>query len=282
LRFIKISDMHTGVILEFLNMGGGEIMLILGVVLLLFGGKKLPELARGLGKGIRDFKDASEGVKREIHRNINAMDIDDDLKAENEKYEQQHPPVNTPTLEEQMYPTAAASINLTKSSDTEEVEIPASESPSEVAAEAPLSATETTEAPASSVASASETAVEKTSSDADESDLAKARPAPAPLGTPIAAYSATAAAAKANAAPAVETVTPETASAATEVSGSETVETAKAQNAPATSAPATAKTNEAPAAPKAAATETAASSAPAVETITPDTDKTVPSETDKK
>ncbi|MBB6501489.1 twin-arginine translocase TatA/TatE family subunit [Pedobacter cryoconitis] len=73
--------MYTGVVLEFLNMGGSEIMLILAVVLLLFGGKKLPELARGLGKGIRDFKDASEGVKREIHRNINSMDIDDEIKS---------------------------------------------------------------------------------------------------------------------------------------------------------------------------------------------------------
>ncbi len=74
--------MYPGTIAEFLNMGGGEITLILVVVLLLFGGKKLPELARGLGKGIRDFKDASEGVKREIHRNINAMDIDDEDKTE--------------------------------------------------------------------------------------------------------------------------------------------------------------------------------------------------------
>jgi TatA/E family protein of Tat protein translocase len=73
--------MYTGTLLEFLNMGGGEIMVILVVVLLLFGGKKLPELARGLGKGIRDFKDASEGVKREIHRNINAVDIVDDVKS---------------------------------------------------------------------------------------------------------------------------------------------------------------------------------------------------------
>lgn len=55
----------------FLNMGTPEIMLIMFAVLLLFGGKKLPELARGLGKGIREFKDASDGVKREIHKNIN-------------------------------------------------------------------------------------------------------------------------------------------------------------------------------------------------------------------
>lgn len=75
--------MYNTPLLEFLNMGGGEIMLIVIAILLLFGGKKLPELARGLGKGIREFKDASEGVKREIHRNINAVDIDEeDRKAE--------------------------------------------------------------------------------------------------------------------------------------------------------------------------------------------------------
>ncbi|SMC79893.1 Sec-independent protein translocase subunit TatA/TatB [Pedobacter nyackensis] len=71
--------MYTGTLVEFLNMGGGEIMLILAVVLLLFGGKKLPELARGLGKGLRDFKDASEGVKREIHRNINSVGVTDEI-----------------------------------------------------------------------------------------------------------------------------------------------------------------------------------------------------------
>jgi len=70
-------------VLLFLNIGTPELILILGVVLLLFGGKKMPELARGLGKGIREFKDASEGVKREIHRNINAVndDLDVDLNS---------------------------------------------------------------------------------------------------------------------------------------------------------------------------------------------------------
>jgi sec-independent protein translocase protein TatA len=42
-------------------MGVKEILLILAVVLLLFGGKKIPELMRGMGKGIREFKDASKG-----------------------------------------------------------------------------------------------------------------------------------------------------------------------------------------------------------------------------
>jgi len=39
----------------------GEIILILAVVLLLFGGRKIPELMRGLGQGIKEFKDASKG-----------------------------------------------------------------------------------------------------------------------------------------------------------------------------------------------------------------------------
>jgi len=115
--------MYTIPVLEFLNMGGGEIMLILAVVLLLFGGKKLPELARGLGKGIRDFKDASEGVKREIHRNINAVDLDVDLNAPTSTdYAATTEKPATPTLEEQMYPSAAVSkepINLTKDVEPE-------------------------------------------------------------------------------------------------------------------------------------------------------------------
>jgi sec-independent protein translocase protein TatA len=54
----------------FFEFTPAEIALILFVTLLLFGGDKLPDLARGLGKGIRDFKDASEGVKREISNQI--------------------------------------------------------------------------------------------------------------------------------------------------------------------------------------------------------------------
>lgn len=44
------------------SLGAPEIIIILVVVLLLFGGKKIPELMKGLGKGIREFKDASKGV----------------------------------------------------------------------------------------------------------------------------------------------------------------------------------------------------------------------------
>ncbi|MES2274407.1 MAG: twin-arginine translocase TatA/TatE family subunit [Bacteroidota bacterium] len=61
-------------VLLFLNIGTPELILIMFVALLLFGGEKLPGLARGLGKGIRDFKDASEGVKREINNQINSYE----------------------------------------------------------------------------------------------------------------------------------------------------------------------------------------------------------------
>ena len=49
-------------------MGGMELVLIFAVILLLFGAKKLPELARGLGKGINEFKKASNEVTEEFHR----------------------------------------------------------------------------------------------------------------------------------------------------------------------------------------------------------------------
>ncbi|MBA4304659.1 MAG: twin-arginine translocase TatA/TatE family subunit [Sphingobacteriaceae bacterium] len=48
------------------NIGGGELIAILFLIILFFGAKRIPELARGLGKGIREFKDASAGIRREI------------------------------------------------------------------------------------------------------------------------------------------------------------------------------------------------------------------------
>lgn len=48
------------------NLGGGEIILILALVLILFGAKKLPELAKGLGNGIKEFKKATREVTEEV------------------------------------------------------------------------------------------------------------------------------------------------------------------------------------------------------------------------
>ncbi len=53
------------------NLGGGEIILILALVLILFGAKKLPELAKGLGTGIKEFKKATRDVTDEIQNSVN-------------------------------------------------------------------------------------------------------------------------------------------------------------------------------------------------------------------
>ena len=53
-------------VFAFMNMGGWEILLIMLVILIFFGAKRIPELARGLGKGIREFKDATTEIKDEI------------------------------------------------------------------------------------------------------------------------------------------------------------------------------------------------------------------------
>lgn len=57
-----------------MSLGWNEILLILLVVLLLFGGRKIPELMRGLGKGIREFNDAKSNVRREIEEGISEKD----------------------------------------------------------------------------------------------------------------------------------------------------------------------------------------------------------------
>ena len=55
--------MINSIILGILGgMGGSEIFLVILVLLLFFGAKRIPELAKGLGKGIKEFKDASKGV----------------------------------------------------------------------------------------------------------------------------------------------------------------------------------------------------------------------------
>ena len=51
-----------------------EILIILLIVLLLFGGKKIPELMRGLGRGMREFNDAKNNVRREIEDGMNEKD----------------------------------------------------------------------------------------------------------------------------------------------------------------------------------------------------------------
>jgi sec-independent protein translocase protein TatA len=51
-------------------MGGGELILVLGAVLILFGAKKIPEFAKGLGQGMKEFKKASREVQDELENAI--------------------------------------------------------------------------------------------------------------------------------------------------------------------------------------------------------------------
>jgi sec-independent protein translocase protein TatA len=54
-------------------LSGQELIIVLIVVLLLFGGKKIPELMRGLGRGVREFNDAKSNVKKEIEESTNEI-----------------------------------------------------------------------------------------------------------------------------------------------------------------------------------------------------------------
>ena len=72
------------------SLGGGELMVIMLFVLMFFGSAKIPELAKGLGKGMRQFKDAMNGVQNEIKSGMNNIEqevnkIKDDVAKESPK-----------------------------------------------------------------------------------------------------------------------------------------------------------------------------------------------------
>lgn len=69
-----------GNLLFLQNIGTGEIIIVALVVLLLFGGKKIPELMRGLGKGVKSFKDGMNDVRKEL--DDISTDIETDSKEE--------------------------------------------------------------------------------------------------------------------------------------------------------------------------------------------------------
>lgn len=58
----------------FLFIGGSEVFFLVLIVVMLFGSKKIPEIARGLGKGMRELKDASNEIKREIKSSSEVID----------------------------------------------------------------------------------------------------------------------------------------------------------------------------------------------------------------
>jgi sec-independent protein translocase protein TatA len=68
---------------DIMSLGMPEIILIFLVVLLVFGAKRIPEIARGLGKGIREFKDATTDIKNELN-------VDDSLNQIQQPRRPQH------------------------------------------------------------------------------------------------------------------------------------------------------------------------------------------------
>lgn len=60
--------MNSNILLFLGNFGTGEIIVIALIVLLLFGGKKIPELMRGIGKGIRNFKEGVNNIESDIEK----------------------------------------------------------------------------------------------------------------------------------------------------------------------------------------------------------------------
>jgi len=63
----------------FFNLGGGEIFFILFIVLLLFGSKKIPEFARGMGKGLRHLRNATDDIQRDIQSTVDDVKKDVDI-----------------------------------------------------------------------------------------------------------------------------------------------------------------------------------------------------------
>ena len=61
--------------------GGSEWLLVVFAILLFFGGKKIPELMRGVGRGVREFNDAKNNVKSEIEAGMSEKDKDEEIKA---------------------------------------------------------------------------------------------------------------------------------------------------------------------------------------------------------
>lgn len=72
--FVIIFEIHISKTFYMGNLGFQEILLIAVVVLVLFGGRKIPEFMRGLGRGVREFNDAKDNVKRELEEGIKEKD----------------------------------------------------------------------------------------------------------------------------------------------------------------------------------------------------------------
>ena len=69
---MSVLNLHPQLLMGMPN--AGELVITLLIIVVLFGGKKIPELAKGLGKGIREFNDAKDGIKNEIESGLKEKD----------------------------------------------------------------------------------------------------------------------------------------------------------------------------------------------------------------
>ena len=85
------------------NVGTGEVVFIMFIVLMLFGSKSIPTLARGLGKGMREIRNASSEIKRDIQNSTLEMRRDfntEQALKEIEEYKIETPEIETPEIVE--------------------------------------------------------------------------------------------------------------------------------------------------------------------------------------
>lgn len=88
--------------LVMLSLFQGEHMIfILIAILLLFGGRKIPELMKGIGKGMREFKDAKDNVKSEIESGMKEVDKDEEIKRLRQQVQQTQAQQQQQTVEQQ-------------------------------------------------------------------------------------------------------------------------------------------------------------------------------------
>jgi sec-independent protein translocase protein TatA len=77
-----------------------HMLVIFLAVVLLFGGKKIPELMRGVGKGIREFKDAKDSVKSEFEEGMKEKDKDEEIRLLRQQLQQQQLAEQQKTMQE--------------------------------------------------------------------------------------------------------------------------------------------------------------------------------------
>jgi len=107
-RKLNLQKFIAMILLFLGDIGGGEVMLIVFVVLMFFGSKQIPQLARGLGKGIREFKDAANGIQREIEKSMHETPAAE--RVETERIEPK--PLNLPVESELVSEPTTAEVSV--------------------------------------------------------------------------------------------------------------------------------------------------------------------------